>query len=178
MSVKPKFCPECGRNLTSDNVCEKCSYNATDPVYRKSVTKQDVSGSRSPNKVWDAVAEYIPKIGRFAWLLMIIHSVLALIVLLITRDAGRIAWVLIQIGVSIVFALIYVLPSFSKKCEAKDYDFLLNDVIVLGTIRIPKMFLFGIIVEIFTDAWGGSILMFIAIMLIFFSPKAPFNWKV
>ena len=182
---KPKFCPECGGTLGSNNICEKCGFNAGGAVYKQSeAAKSAKPASGSNSAVWEAVKDYIPKIGKWAWALMILHALINLISLFIWSAAwiwaglgGNIAWTIIEMGVCIVFAIIYVLPSFSKKCESEDYDFLLNDVIKLGTIRIPKMLLFGVIVEIFSDGWGGGILIFVAVMLIFFSPKAPYNWK-
>ncbi len=80
---------------------------------------------------------------------------------------------LITIGISIIF----IRPRFSVKCAAKDWNYLLNDVLVLGSTRIPWMLIWGIIMEILGQWWGGLPILIPAFILIFAGPK-EYQWKV
>ncbi|TFG30240.1 MAG: hypothetical protein EU532_01255 [Promethearchaeota archaeon] len=75
----------------------------------------------------------------------------------------------------ILFAVAFVKPRFSNKWADKDYDYLLNDVIKLGSTRIPLFLIIGIILEIFMSWWGGLIILVPLLILIFAGPK-EYKW--
>jgi len=183
MSLKvAKFCPDCGGNLGDNKICVRCGFNASSEIYKAPVKIRNENADNLPTdgraNFWNKISKFIPILGKWAWVPMIVFFVVTVIVLLVQAgnlDPGMIVWGLIQMGVALVFGLIYVLPVFSKKCEAQEYDFLLDDVIAFGNLRIPKMFLFGIIIVIFTNVWGGIILLFFVLMLIFV--KSSYNWN-
>ncbi len=75
----------------------------------------------------------------------------------------------------IIFAVAFVKPRFSNKWADKDYDYLLNDVVKIGSARIPLFLIIGIILEIFMSWWGGLIIIVPLLILIFAGPK-EYKW--
>jgi hypothetical protein len=137
---------------------------------------------------WSSVEQIVYQLGRFAWIIEIISGVV-LIILAIYGFAvsaslwwlGGLAiaddvWYLISGIIAIILGFFIIRPKFSNKCAEKDWDFLLNDVILLGNFRFPKMLLWGILAEIFGYGWGGLAILIPAFLLLFMGPK-PYNWK-
>ncbi|MBN1802023.1 MAG: hypothetical protein JW891_10980 [Candidatus Lokiarchaeota archaeon] len=85
-------------------------------------------------------------------------------------------WEIIAAIILVIFAIAIVRPRFSKPCADKDWDKLLDDVLVLGSVRIPWMLIWGIITEILGQWWGGAPIFVVAFVLIFAGPK-PYSWK-
>ncbi|MBN1802024.1 MAG: hypothetical protein JW891_10985 [Candidatus Lokiarchaeota archaeon] len=85
-------------------------------------------------------------------------------------------WGIVSAIILIIFAIAIVRPRFSKPCGEKDWDYLLDDVLKLGSIRFPWMLVWGIIAEIFGQWWAGAPIILIALVLLFAGPK-PYNWK-
>lgn len=86
-------------------------------------------------------------------------------------------WYIVGAIATVLFAFIIVKPRFSSKCAAKEWDVLMDDVLVLGGVRIPWMFIWCIIAAIFGVGWGTFPILIPAILLIFAGPK-PYEWKV
>ena len=78
--------------------------------------------------------------------------------------------------ITIIVAVVLVRPRFSKKWAEKDYDSLLDDVFEIGSMRIPKFLIIGIVIEIVTNFWGGLVILIPLVLLIFMGPK-EYNWK-
>jgi len=76
---------------------------------------------------------------------------------------------------AIILGIFFVKPRFSNKWAEDDYDYLLNDVIKIGKLRIPLMLIFGIILEILLSWWGGLIIIIPLLLLIFMGPK-EYKW--
>lgn len=85
-------------------------------------------------------------------------------------------WEIVSAIVLAIFAIAIVRPRFSKLCGEKNWDKLLDDVFVLGSVRIPWMLAWGIIAEIFGQWWGGAPIFIIALVLLFAGPKS-YSWK-
>jgi hypothetical protein len=85
-------------------------------------------------------------------------------------------WNIISSILLIIFAFFIIKPRFSDKCAQKDWDYLLNDVLQIGSFRFPWMFIWAIIAEILGQWWGGSLIIIPAILLVFLGPK-EYNWK-
>ena len=85
-------------------------------------------------------------------------------------------WNIITSIILIIFALLILRPRFSNKCAQKDWDYLLNDVLLIGSFRLPWMFIWAIIAEILGQWWGGAFIIVPAILLVFFGPK-EYKWK-
>lgn len=86
-------------------------------------------------------------------------------------------WYIIGGIILIVLGLLIVKKRFSDKCRDKDWNGLLDDVIIIGKYRIPFMLILGILAEIFGQWWGGFAILFPAVILIFWGPK-EYEWKV
>ncbi|MFX1273457.1 MAG: hypothetical protein ACFFBP_16625 [Promethearchaeota archaeon] len=84
-------------------------------------------------------------------------------------------WNIISSIILIIFSIVIVKPRFSKKCADNDWDYLLNDVLPLGSIRFPMIFVWAIIAEILLY-WSGILIIIPAIMIIFFGPE-EYQWK-
>ena len=85
-------------------------------------------------------------------------------------------WNVITSILLIIFALFIIRPRFSNKCAEKDWDYLLNDVLHIGSFRFPLMFIWAIIAEILGQWWGGVLIIIPAILLVFLGPK-EYKWK-
>ncbi len=85
-------------------------------------------------------------------------------------------WNVITSILLLIFALLILRPRFSNKCAQKDWDYLLNDVLLIGSFRLPWMFIWAIIAEILGQWWGGAFIIVPAILLVFFGPK-EYKWK-
>ncbi len=76
---------------------------------------------------------------------------------------------------AIIFTFAFVKPRFSNKWKEEEYDYLLNDVVKIGNLRIPLMLIVGIILEILMAWWSGLIIMVPLLLLIFMGPK-KYKW--
>lgn len=124
------------------------------------------------NPSWENTEPLVQTLGKWAWIVALVNGLLYLILSILWLDIVDIIFSII----TIIIALVYVKPRFSTKCIAKDWDYLYNDVLVLGNIRIPWMLIMGILLEIFGQWWGGALVLICAIILLFFGPK-PYNWS-
>lgn len=77
---------------------------------------------------------------------------------------------------AIIFAVALVKPRFSDKWADKDYDYLLNDVVKIGSVRIPLFLIIGIILEVLLSWIGGLVILIPLLILIFAGPK-EYKWK-
>jgi len=180
MAKAPKFCPECGAELGGNKICEKCGYETSQTVKQKVETQPTSIGEGNPN--WENIESWVITLGKWAWVIAVINGLVYLLWGIIWfafipfsfMDATYI-WYIISGIITIIIAIIIVKPRFSSKCAAKDWDYLLNDVLTLGNLRIPWMLVWGILIEIFGNWWGGLPILIPAILLIFMGPK-PYDW--
>jgi len=185
MAKTQKFCPECGAELSGNKICEKCGYETSQNVEQKGKTQKVSSSEGNPN--WENIESFVTLLGKWAWVIVIINGLIYLfwgiwgLIWIIpaipygaTLDIYTI-WNIISGIAVIILAIIIVKPRFSNKCAAKDWDYLLNDVLTLGNLRIPWMLIWGIIIEILGNWWGGLPILIPAVLLIFMGPK-PYDW--
>ena len=139
-------------------------------------------------------------LGKIAWIVLLIEAIIFIIlgiyylvvlaaVAAAAEQAGVYSYVAADIAfytiygwfyligaiLAFIFAIAFVRPRFSNKWAEKDYDYLLNDVIKLGNVRIPLFLIIGIILEIFLAWWGGLIILVPLLILIFAGPK-EYQW--
>jgi hypothetical protein len=176
MAKIPKFCPECGTELGGKPVCEKCGFDTK--VDTKMSEKKD-SGSKS---TWDSLEPIVTVVGKYAWIYAlvvgIIHVILGLVYILVWwRSTGTGIWWLINAGVLIAAALLWIKPKFSNPCGEKNWEALLADVLVLGNVQIPWMLIVGVLLAIFSTGYGSLFVLVPALLIIFLGPR-DYDWKV
>lgn len=139
-------------------------------------------------------------LGKIAWIVLLIEAIIFIIIAIYylvvlatlaaaAEAAGATPYVaadlmyytiygwffLIGAILAAIFAVAFVKPRFSNKWAEKDYDYLLNDVVKIGNLRIPLFLILGIILEIFLAWWGGLIILVPLLILIFAGPK-EYKW--
>lgn len=163
-----KFCPNCGFDLTEGEASAKPTPTSS---HVKSGTYQNTN-----ENVWKTIEKYVVFAGQYSWVFIVIN----IIVYLITALGAIIGlnfvglwvgiWMLISILISGAILIFWVFP-FSKKIAQHDYAYLINNVILFGKLRVPKMLLIGIILEIFTQGWGGLLVLIPALCICFLGPE-------
>jgi len=151
------------------------------------MSKKTTSSTDEANPSWKSLESFVVLIGKWAWVIVLINGIIdvfwglwGLFVESLLWTYGFFfgfyyVWYLIGGIVAIIFALLIIKRRFSDKCAAKDWDYLFNDVLILGGYRIPWMLIWGIIVEILLW-YGGLAILIPAFLLIFMGPN-PYKWK-
>jgi hypothetical protein len=151
--------------------------------------KSKPAQKKGPSDAWNSLEKFVIIIGTWAWLIGLISG----IILVLSGIAGLVAsqlgsylwlgfgygtgtniWNIIGGAINIIISLAIVLPRFSMKCKNEDWDFLYNDVLVLGNFRFPLMLLWGGLLTVFSY-WGGAGVLFSAFVLLFAGPKT-YEW--
>ena len=194
--VKSKFCPECGTEIPEgSNICENCGIElqtqTTTTKAKKSAKPKKPAGS---NDIWKTLEPIIVDwVGKYAWLILILIPLVILVITLATTipalivalgfgvpvipETGTLIWSITSAIFEILLSWFWVKPKFSDRCASGDWDTLLDDVLVLGGYRIPWMLAMGILLEVFGYGWIGLVVLVPAIVIIFFGPRQPYNWK-
>ncbi|MHA1520378.1 MAG: hypothetical protein ACTSRK_09360 [Promethearchaeota archaeon] len=185
MSNENKFCPNCGTDLEGGKTCSKCGFELDKG-------QNSVDYKNTNVNVWETIEKYVVLAGKYAWIFLLINMIAyiiagisTIVVTVATSKATGISasfgllwtgiWMILGAIISGALLYFFVLP-FSKKIVAKDYAYLVNDVILFGKIRVPKMLLIGIILEIFSQGWGGLFVLIPAICICFLGP-VYMNWR-
>jgi hypothetical protein len=149
---------------------------------------------------WDSVKGIADAMGKWSWIIILLEGIFFIIWGIyylwwsafigaqaeaagvegyVAADLATLTMygVMYLIGglLAIVFSVAFVKPRFSNKWKKEDYDYLLNDVVKIGSTRIPLMLIIGIILEIFLIGWGGLIIIVPLLLLIFMGPK-EYKW--
>ncbi len=177
MVKAPKFCPECGADWSGIKICEKCGYEIPQGVESQEKKILTPTGEGHPN--WPDIETFVSELGKWAWLIAIFVGILYFLLGITSSIIFWITptdiWYIIGGLIVIILGIIIVKPKFSDKCASRDWDFLLNHVLILGNFRIPWMLIWGIIIEVFGNWWGGLPIIIPALLLILMGPK-PYNW--
>ena len=139
-------------------------------------------------------ASIVSKIGKWAWIIVILNGILQIIIPLIVYAQAAAAWSIVfplipyPIGfveiwdiisgvIVILIGFFIIKPQFSKRCVEQDWNGLLDWVLVLGTFRIPWMLIWGIIILIFDwYFWGAVVVLLPAALLLFAGPR-EYKWS-
>jgi len=144
------------------------------------------------NDTWSKIENIVSIMGKWSWVLILIEilvslagvayafSLISMYGSLFWQYAGLYAfeliWFFIAIIIDLVIIVAYVIRVFAKKCGEKDWNFLVNDVFVFGSVRIPKMVFWWIILAIFTNFYGSLLGLIPTILIIFLGPEKV-QWK-
>ncbi|MBD3213406.1 MAG: hypothetical protein GF311_12430 [Candidatus Lokiarchaeota archaeon] len=148
--------------------------------------------SKEPSSIWETLEPIVTIAGTWAWVIAALNGLISIIMIFVTLSPwlplltnplyaqfipwATIVWYIIVAIVEVLFAIAILRPRFSNKCKEQDWDYLLNDVLVLGNFRFPWMFVWAIILTIFSwSYWGGAAVWFCAFVIIFMGPK-PYQW--
>ena len=146
-------------------------------------------------------ASWVSTLGKWAWIILILQSIISIIFALIGLSTtiavweasrpyydllglpmppipiGGFIWSLIGVIIILAVSFVIIKPKFSKPCGEKDWEALYGWTLKLGGAKVPWMFIWGIIYVIF--GWYNFPAIFIllpAIMLIFAGPR-KYEWK-
>lgn len=149
-------------------------------------------------------AGWVSGLGKWAWIILFVIGIVGLliaivgaIILIPAWESAKALWEITFpltpytvphpivanlwniIGgiVSIVIAFIIIKPKFSKPCGEKDWEALYGWSLKLGSLKVPWMFIWGIVYAIFGwYTWPAVLILLPAIMLIFVGPR-KYEWK-
>lgn len=155
-------------------------------------TPKPTPSKKEPSSLWETLEPIVIPLGRWAWVIAFLNGLISIIWWFVTLGIWLpvladpaiapfvpwfdIVWYILVAIVEIIFAILILRPRFSNKFKEQDWDYLLNDVLVLGNFRFPWMFVWAIILTIFSwSYWGGAAVWFCSVILIFFGPK-PYQW--
>ena len=182
MSYFEKFCAECGSRLEGAKICPKCGaelVEAPEPAKEVSTTKSTKSTPKTRDEsTWKSLEDVISFLGKFSWIILAIIAIGLIIVAIFSFIADGIfagIWNLLSVAVMAYLVWTYG-KIYAQKSKEKDWSFLVNDVLVIGSFRIPKMLAYGIVISIFT--YGTAIILIVApsLLIIFMGPE-EFSWS-
>lgn len=185
--MSEKFCPSCGTAITNEEIyCPNCGFEIASnkpgapTMPEKSLHQRDTS--KPSDSTWKSLEDWVVLGGEFSWILFAISIIIRIISTVTngilpsgTKGLGFVIWSSLSIAISVYLGVMFIKP-FAEKCKAKDWYFLVNDVVTIGDYRIPKMLILGIALQIFSY-WGGSLVLIVAILIIILGPEKV-NWKV
>ena len=169
-------------------------------VKKKPPVKKKATVEKKQGDSWDSVKGIAIGMGKWSWIIILLEGIIFIIwgiyilawaafigaqaeaadvVGYVAADLASLTMygIMYLIGgiLALIFSVAFVKPRFSNKWADEDYDYLLNDVIKIGSTRIPLMLIIGIILEIFLIGWGGLIIIVPLLLLIFMGPK-EYKW--
>ena len=183
MSYFEKFCAECGSRLEGAKICPKCGVEVpeeTPTTVEEAITvakKKSVPRTRD-DSTWKSLEDIISFLGKFSWIILAIIAIGLIIAAIVSFIAsGFFAGIWNLISVAMMAYLVWTYGKiYAQKCKEKDWSFLVNDVLVIGSFQMPKMLAYGIVISIFT--YGTAIILIVApaLLIIFMGPE-EFNWS-
>ncbi|MFX1374733.1 MAG: hypothetical protein ACFFA0_02870 [Promethearchaeota archaeon] len=140
-------------------------------------------GTVESNTKWSKYEKFVSDLGNWAWIIGIISGILNIIwgiwgaIAVGTFRVRTGPYVFLIIGgiIAVLISFVIIKPNFSDKCAERDWDFLLNWIIEIGSFRFPWMLFWGIMLQILTW-WGGLPVLIPALFLIFTGPK-EYKWS-
>jgi len=184
MSYIEKFCQECGTRLEKAKICPKCGFEA--PEAPEPTEKAGTSGSKKStpksgnDSTWNSLEEIISIGGWLSWFLLMLAALVLIVQVILYFIGGSVFWGIWYIfsALFLVYTIITYGKIYSEKCKAKDWKFLMTDIITIGKYRIPKMLAYGVLLFIFSQGWGGFLVYVTAFLIYFLSPeKGTHKWQ-
>ncbi|MHA1821965.1 MAG: zinc-ribbon domain-containing protein [Promethearchaeota archaeon] len=194
---KLKFCPKCGTELKGARFCPNCGYDISQEIYQDNAPKEVIpanntavaSSNSYADGLWPKIEPYIRQyVGGYVWWILLIVSIIFILygiyavtvisLVLGINTADIWFWYIIGPIIEIIFIFLWVKPKFCDRIKAQKYDELLDDTLKIGSVQIPWMLIFGVLLMIFGNGWLGLLVLVPAILIIFVGPRVPYNWKV
>ncbi|UYP44316.1 hypothetical protein NEF87_000601 [Candidatus Lokiarchaeum ossiferum] len=168
MSQTIQFCPECGEPIINAENCKKCGYNS-------GKSKTDISYiSEKRLNLWKKIKPSIKWIGTYSWFFTSIFAFTFLIIGFIRIFTRNSLWSFIFWGLAFGLSL-YFLKPYSEKYKEEQWYYLVNDVWVLGNLRLPKLLILSLSIDILLLGFGGLITVIPIVLVIFLGPT-PYHW--
>nr|MDO8108849.1 hypothetical protein [Candidatus Sigynarchaeota archaeon] len=140
------------------------------------------------NSTWNKHEQSVVILGQYSWLLILIaasYNLVSSIILLnmsfmlppLTFSGIRAIsiWYMVSSSGCLVILLLYVLPVFVKKVQARDWEFIVYDAFNFGRFRVPKSLFFSFLLFAL-NYWGAIMILIAAIFICFLSPM-KLSWK-
>ncbi len=196
-----KYCPECGNKMEKSNrYCDLCGYDTMEDKEMSLTNRATISPQPSPSRKptstpiregahpnWSNMENFVSVLGSLAWIIGLINAIISLIGGISNLVIGALSYSSYSILTSIsaivngiivlILTINFVKPRFSEPCSKKDWDFLYNDVFIIGDVKFPWMLIWGILMEIFGYGWGGAPILICSLILLFAGPRV-YDWKV
>jgi hypothetical protein len=156
---------------------------------RNMATEKSTKTNESQGTNWVKLEPVTVLFGRYlSWILPLATigilllsnwgSILVITALGANPDAiGYLVLFFIQVGIIVFILFFYVLKAFAPACAKKEWHSLTENAVKIADLRLPWMFIHGIILEIFGIGLAGVGLLFVAIILTFAGPET-FTWIV
>ncbi|MHA1803155.1 MAG: hypothetical protein ACTSU4_01335 [Promethearchaeota archaeon] len=143
-----------------------------------------MSEKKESSSSWSSGLESLVSfLGGIAWIIGVINGAIYLFwgiySLIILGYFGFLfgwsIWLIIAGIITLALSIIFVRPRFSNPCKNKEWDTLYEDYLTLGNFHLPWMLIWGILLEIFGQWWGGITILLPALILLFAGPRT-YQW--
>ncbi len=176
MSENAQFCPQCGISLATASICPKCHW---DPTQSHATPDADTNGSLVYGSgTWLKLEKPIGLL--WPWLWRVTAAIVVVIwIFSLVRLFQFSFWNFIQFllttGAVMLFGLFY--SRYANVMNQKEYNFLANDVFVVGNLRFPKILVIALGINLGLYLWGGLLILIPVVLFVIFSP-IKIQWKV
>ena len=178
MSYFEKFCSECGSRLEGAKICPKCGFEVPEETPTTAEEASKIAKKKSAPKsrddsTWKSLEDIISFVGKFSWIILAVIAFFMIIGAIFSFIGSGIPLGIYNLlSVAIMAYLVWTYGRiYAQKCKEKDWSFLVNDVLVIGSVQIPKMLAYGILICIFTYGTGIVLVVLPALLTMFMGPE-------
>ena len=164
------FCPECGEPMLEEVNCRNCGFDSKSPSKELPIMQE------KRLKLWKKIKSPVKFIGTYSWLITTIVAFIFLIIGFIRIFSRGSFWSFIFWGIAFGLSLYYLKP-YSEKYKEEQWYYILNDVWVLGNLRLPKLLVLTVVIDILLLGYGG-LFSLIPILIVIFLGPLPMNWLI
>ncbi|MHA1618533.1 MAG: hypothetical protein ACTSVZ_04565, partial [Promethearchaeota archaeon] len=176
MTENVQFCPKCGISLATATVCPKCHW---DPTQSPPVSDSDSGDAlKYGSGFWLKLEKLFGTFWPWLWRITGVFVIGIWIFSLLDIFPFKI-WKLILFLLSSgsTFLFVWYYSRYSESMVQREYNFLVNDVVGIGSLRIPKILLVALGINLGLYLWGGLLILVPVVLFIIFSP-VKVQWMV